>query len=58
MFYFGKYGTSSNYWANNCSMSDARLYTTALTKEAVQELYETSASIDNNGNTYTRELVE
>jgi len=39
-------------------MSDFRLYSTALTAEQIKELYNTSASIDNKGNIYARELVE
>lgn len=42
----------------NGNISDFRIYTTALSPEDIKELYETSASIDNNGNLYTRELVE
>ena len=39
-------------------MSDFRIYSTALTEAQVKELYNTSGTIDNNGNIYTRELVE
>ena len=38
--------------------SDFRVYTTALTIDQIKELYNTSATIDNLGNVYTRELVE
>lgn len=38
--------------------SDFRVYVTALTADQVAELYHTSASIDNKGNLYARELVE
>lgn len=38
--------------------SDARIYATALTAAQIKELYNTSMSIDNKGNIYTRELVE
>lgn len=40
------------------SLSDFRIYATALTAEQIKELYHTSATIDNNGNIYARELVE
>ena len=39
-------------------ISDARIYATALTEAQIQELYNTSATIDDLGNTYARELVE
>lgn len=38
--------------------SDVRIYATALTAAQIKELYNTSMSIDNKGNIYTRELVE
>lgn len=40
------------------NISDVRIYATALNAAAVKELYETSASIDDEGNGYARELVE
>lgn len=39
-------------------ISDFRIYKTALTLEQIQELYHTSATIDNKGNVYAREVVE
>ena len=39
-------------------ISDFRIYCTALTAEQVKELYDTSATIDKNGNVYAREVVE
>ena len=39
-------------------ISDIRTYATALTEAQVKELYNTSMSIDSNGNVYARELVE
>ena len=38
--------------------SDFRIYTTALTAEQVKELYDTSATIDKDGNVYAREVQE
>lgn len=48
-------GDGTPYHGN---MSDFRIYATALTAEQVLELYNTSATIDNKGNIYARELVE
>lgn len=39
-------------------ISDVRIYATALTESQIKELYNTSASIDNKGNIFARELVE
>lgn len=42
----------------NGQQSDFRIYTTALTADQIKELYNTSMSVDSNGNVYARELVE
>ena len=47
--------TGQNYYGD---ISDFRIYATALTLEQIKELYNTSMSIDNNGNIHARELVE
>lgn len=51
---------SSNQVGNSLRayLSDLRIYATALTENQIKELYNTSMSIDNNGNIYSRELVE
>ena len=46
---------NSSYAGN---LSDIRIYATALTPEQIKELYNTSMTIDNNGNIHARELVE
>ena len=56
--YINGWAEATNYSSDNASMSDFRIYSTALTAEQVKELYNTSATIDKNGNIYTRELVE
>ena len=48
---------AGNYYFNG-KMSDLRIYATALTEMQVKELYDTSVSIDKQGNIYTRELIE
>lgn len=40
------------------AMSDFRVYCTALSADDVKELYDTAASVDNNGNFYCYELKE
>lgn len=40
------------------NISDVRIYSTALSAAAIKELYNTSGAIDNNGNIYTREVIE
>ena len=57
-FAFGRYGSGTTYSSNDMTYSDARIYATALTELQIKELYNISMSIDNNGNTYVRELVE
>lgn len=47
---------SSPYF--NGQESDFRIYYTALTNEQILELYNTSATIDNKGNVYSREYIE
>lgn len=56
--YINGWDAGTNYSSNNASMSDFRIYSTALTAEQVKELYNTSTTIDKNGNIYARELVE
>jgi len=57
-FTFGRYDEKSTYYCKNMGINDIRIYATALTELQVKELYETSGTIDNLGNTYARELVE
>ena len=51
----GKIGYSANFCGK---LSDLRCYAAALTSDQVKELYNTSMSIDSNGNIHARELVE
>lgn len=57
-FILGHYGSSTSYYSKEAYTSDVRIYTTALTTDQVKELYNTSMSIDSNGNVYARELSE
>lgn len=53
------FSRAGSVWRSNKSYySDFRIYATALTEAQIKELYNTSATIDNNGNIYARELVE
>lgn len=56
-YFIGAWSSSSgqNYKGK---VSDVRIYNTVLSESDIKELYETSASIDKNGNLYCRELVE
>ena len=52
-----KVGSNNN--ANfNGSISDFRIYRTALTDEQVRELYKVGGSIDNHGNAHCYEVIE
>lgn len=52
--------SSSAYTGNSWlgKLSDMRVYATALSANDIKELYQTSASIDKNGNLYCGEVVE
>lgn len=52
----GKRSYSTNGVAN--SLSDFRMYATALSASDIQDLYHTSAIVDNRGNLHTFEIIE
>ena len=49
---------SNNSYASEASISDVRIYATALSDTDILELYNTSASIDNKGNMFGYEFNE
>ena len=51
-------GSSWNGTPFNGSISDFRLYATALSDADILELYNTGASIDNGGNVFTGDIIE
>lgn len=51
-------GNSANTVSYMGYMSDFRMYTTCLSDDDVLELYNVSASVDNNGGLYAYEVVE
>lgn len=58
-FTIGNSYTGSSWNCKNYgSISDVRIYATALSASDIKELYQTSASIDKNGNMYCYELKE
>ena len=54
--FIGAYSADSELL--NGSMSDARIYSTALSAEDIKELYNTAAYVDKDGSLRTYELVE
>lgn len=53
-----KWNTTTPYSTINGLFGDTRIYATALTPHQIKELYQTSTTIDKNGNIYTREYIE
>jgi hypothetical protein len=51
-------GTTWNGAAFNGRISDFRFYGTAISAECMKELYENSATVDQNGNIYAYEFME
>ena len=57
--YINGWDGSTNYKYNNYFMSDFRIYATALSADDIKELYDTVASVANNGTLLTRgEFIE
>lgn len=50
--------STTNYSSSKLSISDFRIYSTALDAAAVKELYSLGAKIDKNHNTFTKEFRE
>jgi len=53
-----KWNTTTPYSTINGLFGDTRIYATALTPHQIKELYQTSTTIDKNGNIYAREYIE
>ena len=58
IIYFNGWANSTDYALANTKISDFRIYATAFTADQIKELYNTSATIDNAGNIYAREIKE
>ena len=52
------YTSTANYFPFNGSISDAKVYATALSAEDVLTMYKNSGIIDNKGNVYAYEFKE
>ena len=56
--YINGFDSQTHYSSNNMSISDFRIYATALSAEDILVLYKNSVYIDNQGNLYGAELRE
>lgn len=56
--YISGWDSGTNYTFSGSSLSDFRIYATALSAEDIKELYNSSAVIDNKGNVYAYEFKE
>lgn len=57
-FYINGWNSATDYCSDNTSISDFRIYATALSADDILTLYNTAATIDNQGNLFTYEVVE
>lgn len=55
--YINGWDNNTNYCSDNYSISDFRIYCTALSADDIKKLYETSMEIDSNGNILPRILI-
>lgn len=56
--YINGWNNNTDYSSNNLSISDFRIYATALSAEDISDLYHTSANVDDLGNLHGFEMVE
>lgn len=57
-WYIGNYSGTGGYGNKNLSMSDVRIYATALSAAEVKELYNTAISLSRDGVLFGHELIE
>lgn len=55
---FNNYASGNTTWCNSHFIDDIRIYNTILSEDDIKSLYEERASIDNQGNFFSDEIIE